>query len=283
MHTATRPPSHSRASSGHASSLNGTSLTNYQLQKTPTEITRELLAELPIMNPALTEYPPYDHYPSPPAQSTSDQPTEWTTLERDSWYYLLSEIALRRITDKICEHTVHNVPFDYFTTPSSLPTLLSLLPLTTELETQVRLWRDSLPTPMQFPEHPAPAVAEWRSGGVAVFLAEPFLCFAIHHTNNPTQSIPPVITTLAQRGLQNAVAYILMGRITHRHHGRWFQMRHLFLAVCLLLAAARAGIEMPEGWYAAVEKMYAVLDFWGTETSAFRAYRGSWRFWMRRG
>ncbi|KAL2787938.1 hypothetical protein BJX66DRAFT_340793 [Aspergillus keveii] len=47
---------------------------------------RELLAELPIMNPALTEYPPYDHYPSPPAQSTSDQPTEWTTLERESWY-----------------------------------------------------------------------------------------------------------------------------------------------------------------------------------------------------
>ncbi|KAL2787937.1 hypothetical protein BJX66DRAFT_340792 [Aspergillus keveii] len=107
---------------------------------------------------------------------------------------------------------------------------------------------------MQFPEHPAPAVTEWRYFLrsryyiVLTLLYRPSLCFAIHHTNNPTQSIPPVITNLAQRGLQNAVAYILMGRIPHRHHGRWFQMRHLFLAVCFLLAAARAGIEMPEGW-----------------------------------
>jgi hypothetical protein len=254
------------------------------------------------MNPALTEYPPYHHYPSPPAQpANTHQPSEWTTLERDSWYYLLSEIALRRITDKICEHTMHSVPTtDYFTTPSSssAKTLLALIPLTTELETQVRLWRDSLPTPMQFPDYPLPAATEWqyflrsRYHLVLTLLYRPFLCFAIHYHhhanvntntdtntthvgNNLSSIIPPVLSTLASRGLENVVTYILHGRITHRHHGRWCQMRNQFVSTCLLLAAARCGgVEMPRGWYEAVEKMYAALRFWEIESAAFGAYRG---------
>jgi hypothetical protein len=235
------------------------------------DTSREILAEIPISAPALREPGTLDSYPPPP-QAASIASDEWAAHEEDSWYFFLSEIALRRITDQVAEVVSKHIDAkDY--SPGS-PGIEELIPVVAEFERQAEAFREHLPPPIKFPDVPQMASTEWQqfSRGryyrVLELMHRPFLFNALH---DPGCS--PVVRALAEKALVNALRYLQHSCISHRHHGTWLQLRNELKAASLLLAAKRSTeLKMPHGWEAGVAKSLATFDYWSWEFPSCRTY-----------
>ncbi|CRK12961.1 hypothetical protein BN1723_009871 [Verticillium longisporum] len=237
---------------------------------------REILAEIPINAPALREPGMPNVYPQPP-QAASIASNEWAADEEDSWYFLLSEIALRRITDQVTE-----IVSKYIHAEIDLPgsqSVQQLIPIVAEFEQQAETFRENLPPAVKFPDVPEAASTEWKqySRGRYYRLLElmhrPFLFNAIH---DPGCS--PVVRSLAEKGLQNALRYIQHSHICHRHHGTWLQLRNELKEASLLLAASKTTwLAMPRGWEAGIAKAQATFDHWSSEFPSCRTYSNVFR------
>ncbi|RNJ59623.1 hypothetical protein D7B24_001799 [Verticillium nonalfalfae] len=164
---------------------------------------REILAEIPINAPALREPGMPNVYPQPP-QAASIASNEWAADEEDSWYFLLSEIALRRITDQVTEIVSKYIHAEIILPGSQR--IQQLIPIVAEFEQQAETFRENLPSAVKFPDVPEAASTEWQqySRGRYYRLLElmhrPFLFSALH---DPGCS--PVVRSLAEIGLQNAL------------------------------------------------------------------------------
>ncbi|EEY21643.1 C6 zinc finger domain-containing protein [Verticillium alfalfae VaMs.102] len=232
---------------------------------------REILAEIPINAPALREPGMPNVYPQPP-QAASIASNEWAADEEDSWYFLLSEIALRRITDQVTEIVSKYIHADIILPGSQR--IQQLIPIVAEFEQQAETFRENLPSAVKFPDVPEAASTEWQqySRGRYYRLLElmhrPFLFNAIH---DPGCS--PVVRSLAEIGLQNALRYIQHSHICHRHHGTWLQLRNELKEASLLLAASKTTwLTMPRGWEAGIVKAQATFDHWSWEFPSCRTY-----------
>ncbi|KFA80373.1 hypothetical protein S40288_10195 [Stachybotrys chartarum IBT 40288] len=232
---------------------------------------REILAEIPIGTPALRDPASPDSYPQPP-QAVSDALDQWTALEEDSWYFLLSEIALRRITDQVGEMVSKYIDAKVYHHQS--PNIEELVPIVAEFERQAEAFREFLPAAIKFPHVPEVTTNEWKqySRGryyrVLELMHRPFIFDALHEPD-----CSATVRALAEKGLANALKYLQHSHRSHRHHGLWLQLRNVVKEASLLLAASTVpAIKMPDGWRAGVTKALETLDYWSWEFPSCKTY-----------
>ncbi|VUC29742.1 unnamed protein product [Clonostachys rosea] len=232
---------------------------------------RELLAELPVNPPSLTGPGTPDAYPLPPRIENIGR-DEWSVQEEDSWYFFLSEIALRRIADQVSQVVAEHISNRLNSDES--PDIQELIPVVAEFEHQVHTFREQLPLAMQFPDVPELSNTEWkqytrgRFYRVLELMHRPFLFTALHDPN-----CGPVIRALAEKALFNALKYLEHSHTSHRHHGTWLQLRNQLKETSLLLAASKVnGLTMPEGWEAGVSKSLSTFDYWLQEFPSCKTY-----------
>ena len=77
---------------------------------------------------------------------------------------------------------------------------------------------------------------------------------------------------MAQRGLTSALNYLLHSNHTHRHHGKWLQLRRELTATSLLLAGAAHDLDMPQGWYDGVKSTKSHMRYWSLEAPYASSY-----------
>ncbi|KAK5061613.1 hypothetical protein LTR84_008157 [Exophiala bonariae] len=232
---------------------------------------REILAEIPISAPALREPGTLDSYPPPP-QAASIASDEWAAHEEDSWYFFLSEIALRRITDQVAEVVSKHI--NAKDQSSRFPSVDLLIPIVAEFERQTETFREHLPPSIKFPDVPQTTSTEWQQFSRGRYyralelMHRPFLFAALHEPD-----CSPVIKPLAEKALFNALRYIQHSCISHRHHGTWLQLRNELKAATLLLAATRSTwVNMPYGWEAGVAKSLDTFEYWSLEYPSCKTY-----------
>ncbi|KAI9719949.1 MAG: hypothetical protein M1828_005987 [Chrysothrix sp. TS-e1954] len=230
--------------------------------------------------------------------------------EEESWYYYLTEVALRRISNRV-------VNTFFREDPSSWMDITRLIPTALEFESQISTWSKNLPPIMQqyqdIPTHLSKSAAarstdrynscsqelSWDTQNrileMQSWLYQPFLYHVIHHGWQTLQDGTPILlSTEDQNDLQNIIAagiecniQILGSRsILHRHHGIWFDVRALITASLILMAAARSrSIIVPTeifGLHSDTEgqenngkfdRVFRALEFWEEETVDLRRSR----------
>ncbi|KAH7398616.1 C6 zinc finger domain-containing protein [Phaeosphaeria sp. MPI-PUGE-AT-0046c] len=228
---------------------------------------REIFAELPIAIPALGRPTQASSFPLPPKErfmSWGGSNDLWARAEQDSWYFFLSEIAMRRIIDKVAE----DVGAFFAKTSTSDPTMVQELldeftPMAFELERQATAWREHLPPRIRFPDPPTPVDNEWMLYSRQPFyrtlelIHRPFVFAHVH-------GLSSTFTTRenAKKGLTYAQQYLQGCHPTHAHHGRALQLRNEFKMIAILFAASRTGLDMPFGWYESIRAAVRSLCYW---------------------
>lgn len=224
------------------------------------------------MQPALGQLGSPERYPPPPQRVFPFSPTDdWVESEEDSWYFFLSEIALRRIADKVAEVVTDQI--ETILSTSEDVAIQDVVPIVEEFERQTHAWREHLPSKISFPDVPQSTDTELKqySRGryyrVLELMYRPFIFAAIH-----VIGCSQTVRDLASRGLSNALKYLQHCHMTHRHHGRWLQLRNALKATCLLLASSRSKLDMPDGWYDGVANTLQMLQYWRVEFPSCQSY-----------
>lgn len=218
--------------------------------------------------------------------------------EEESWYYYLTEVALRRISNRI-------INTFYCEDRNSWLNITRLIPIAIELDAQISNWAANLPPVMQHYESSPSAevhfdvftdmqssaskelswatqnrILEMRS-----WLYQPFLYYVIHNPNQRKhgEAIASTLSAEQDHILRNLISLavecnlkILETRsLLHRHHGIWFDLRALVTAMLLLIAAARSGhVELPKELFEVPDVLNPQLGQ-SPFDNAFRALR----FW----
>ncbi|KAL3442842.1 hypothetical protein BJX65DRAFT_286166 [Aspergillus insuetus] len=188
--------------------------------------------------------------------------------EEQSWYYYLTEVALRRIGNRVLN------AFYRGTRPASTwSTVKPFIPIALEFESQINAWAANLPPAMQYygnnettPASHATAGGNhdvqdsislelsWAIGNrlleIRLWLYQPFLYFAIHHPVTPgVAAVPSNLTAgeavsmqaLAQSGFTCCMQILQARCLRHRHHGIWFDLRALVTASLIVIALVKSG------------------------------------------
>ncbi|KAK5697751.1 hypothetical protein LTR17_023838 [Elasticomyces elasticus] len=203
--------------------------------------------------------------------------------EEESWYYYLTEIALRRIGNRIINTFFRN-------NPSTWLDVKPLLRIALEFDTQVSAWSANLPTAMKqwetsdaikrpepgvLPEHGGNHVMQELSWAlenrlleVRSWLYQPFIYWLVHSRTacatlsvmaNESDSFDRFVRVAAGDGIDNESATALyhlivsgiecnlkildMRSLRHRHHGLWYDLRSTMCAALLLLTILKSGKE----------------------------------------
>ena len=196
--------------------------------------------------------------------------------EEESWYYYLTEIALRRIGNRI-------INTFFGPTTASWSDIQPMLSIALEFDTQVSAWSAHLPAAMQAWETNyairAPTsepISEGEGSHVSrelswatdnrllemrSWLYQPFLYHFIHHEITPQLCSREqfVLTTQREQGLsvEDSIAlyhFISSGiecnlkildvrSLRHRHHGLWYDLRSLMTASLIMLGVVKGGKE----------------------------------------
>lgn len=271
--------------------LDGLSLTHRRIEqslywscfKSECEIRVEL--PLPQSGIASIEYPHL--FPSPPSHSRnstgrtlhgsemlSTEPGLMHDSDKDlneerSWYYYLTEVALRRISNRILstfyrqDHTNWN-------------NISPLIPIAKEFESQILVWSANLPPAMQYDvnlteEGPSRELS-WATTNrlleMRSWLYQPFLYHAIHadtHANHIREN--PVLQSLVQAAMDCHLETVQKRSFRHRHHGIWFDIRATVSAAFSVIAAAKSGkVTVGEEWADHISNIIATLAFWERES-----------------
>ena len=268
LHTRARQVSNSRSSRRLEQRLYWSCL------KSECEMRDEI--ELPPTGLAKVEYP--DVFPSPPGGTPVPEESGRTVLPgglepafQRSWYYYLSEIACRRIANRIA-HALHSVePHLWLSTP-----LKRLQRIADELDAQVVQWSEHIPHFLASEDETSPDELTYMLQARFLDLREriwrPFLYIATY--SQPTPPDRTTVMTYAERCLELVLKYIDYTAIKHRHHGSWYGGRQLFTKALLVLAAKKSGnITVPPEWTESVNLVVTCLNYWENEAPDLRAAR----------
>lgn len=274
--------------------------------------------EYPDMFPSPPSPPPFDVHPEPTAPSSfrqavqanyssirslhesssipvRDDPEEVRPHSRklyneeESWYYYLTEVALRRISNRI-------VNTFYQQHQASWAHIKPLIPLAIEFEAQISTWSANLPPAMQHYESSSPRFPSangaaspndvlfatrgpdqtsaskelsWATANrlleMQTWLYQPFLYYAIHHSTD-SEDVQrrgsyrgsylsaddfDALHGLIAAGVECNLRTLESRSLLHRHHGIWFDLRSLMAAIVTLAAAALSGhVEVPAELFA---------------------------------
>ena len=220
-----------------------------------------------------------DAFPSPPDESMPFDGADgnWLADEfepvfQQSWFYYLSEIAYRRISNRITHTLYSEPPTAWLAYPRG-----QLYRLAQELEAQVEAAASHLPFPIaeQTPPEP-PNELRYMLSARALELRErvwrPFLFTAIHAEEGAFQD--PQTEECAALALSLVFQGIEQFRIKHRHHGSWYAARQGFANALMVLAAAKSGrFELREDWVSMVTLVQSHLRYWEAEAPDLRSAR----------
>lgn len=260
----------------------------------------EFRVELPLPQSEIADYEFPKLFPSPPsppspaqyvtgAGATDPMPdgtsfphttgldNAGTVRQTESWYYYLTEVALRRIGNRIIN--------TFFTgNRESWMLIEPYLDIAVEFEAQVSSWYANLPPTMQRYETNSTIRAPRRESvaGIEIdvvsqelswatenrllemrsWLYQPFLYHLIHAKpqrlssqplGSPTAysnsarstSIAPdsagVLWNLIVRGIECNLTILETRSLPHRHHGLWYDLRAIMCASLILLAIVKSG------------------------------------------
>ncbi|KAB8223914.1 hypothetical protein BDV33DRAFT_199960 [Aspergillus novoparasiticus] len=232
--------------------------------KSECEIRLEL--DLPVSELATLAYP--DMFPSPPtplspieasqthgnslvstplSSSSCQQSGQSSTfgtpqeVEEQSWYYYLSEIALRRIGNRVLHYFYKEDNRSW-----SQMNIYEAVAIAEDLEVQLQSWESSVP--IQFRGLPSMeeqielrCMIHGRFTDIKCLLYRPFLYYAIHHKDHKPES-NQMFEPLAQKALSSILELTTTGAVYHRNHGTWFICRLTTTSALLLLAATKSGL-----------------------------------------
>ncbi|KAL4941069.1 hypothetical protein BDV06DRAFT_229906 [Aspergillus oleicola] len=238
-----------------------------------------------------------DAFPSPPGGSSvpdlddEDQiespqsTTTTTTLDASSersWYYYLSEIAGRRIANRVIATLYPSTsnPENWTQMP-----IHHLERLVIELDTQAIQWAENFPPIFQTRESTVGKESATtdelsyylhaRYLDIREHIWRPFLYLAAH--SPPSDPNLPIYTHHAGTCLDLVIKHIryTTTRIHNRHHGSWFAGRILFTKGLLLIVAARGGnLVLPRDWRSVLEVCIEGLRVWEAEARDLAVARG---------
>lgn len=212
-------------------------------------------------------YPPF--FPSPPDELRSKSQTEVV------WYYFLSEIALRRLANRILNYIYSVKPPDSGASRSA-----DMAEQILGFEQQAADWRRSLPPTLSLEKIGQPSPGDSDLQQTLRFILEgelldcyemmywPFIAGAIN--GNPKLS-HTVNREFSEKALALAVQRIDKNEpgFFYRHHGTWAMLRSCTRSALVLLAASRTPHVrhlLPEAWRSAVGKVVEMLRFWRRES-----------------
>ena len=230
-----------------------------------------------------------DVFPSPPSGSSGpgnelhasplSSGLEHPFFER-VWSYYLSEIAVRKIGNRI----INCFYQDDATAWLSMP-LHRMMRIAEELELQLTQWFENLPVALLTPsgESPHPDAQMRVTQELQFFLQarlsdfreklyRPFLYLAIHLS--PTDSRQQTLGPYLHRCIDACMSFLHRGTPRHRHHGTWYENRGMYLKSLLLVAVAKSGrAQMPPLWRDGTDLCIAGLRFWEAEAPDLRLAR----------
>ncbi|KAL3418702.1 vegetative cell wall protein gp1 [Phlyctema vagabunda] len=240
--------------------------------------------QLPESSIASIRYP--DMFPSPPDPASPvtaevnfseqdfniDSPMSQVSsvsnsqMQQQSWYYYLTEIALRRIANRVLNAFYKNE------LSLNMP-LASMINHANNFEAESLQWHAGLPDVLQFdPDHlENPPTEELPYYIWARFLEMrhwiylPFIFYAVHH--GPEDPYLDEIQPMVNKGFKHVFACIEGLALRHRHHGIWFGLRGSTAAAFILVATVKCGhINVPSNWRDAIRSHIAELRYWENES-----------------
>jgi len=299
----------------------------------------EIRVELPLPQSAIAEYEYPALFPTPPTLSEEypkqrDRTSDWTSSEpaarspdgnpprlsgmgvsnhitrlfneEQSWYYYLTEVALRRIGNRVLNSF-------YRDDPSTWSNIKPLIPIALEFESQIDAWLANLPPAMQSYDNDQ-SLGNARQGSsmldtqesismelswalsnrfleIRLWLYQPFLFFAVHHptgtASTATDTMPSPLSSeefatvqgLVQSGLDCSMKILQARCLRHRHHGIWFDLRALVTASLIFIALARSGnVNLPNihprGLRDHLNRTLEALTYWEDEAPDIKKARG---------
>ncbi|KAH6693921.1 hypothetical protein F5X68DRAFT_273353 [Plectosphaerella plurivora] len=232
---------------------------------------RDLFAKLPLTLPALGTPDIRSYRFSSRERFSLLSPEDWSPTEEDSYHFFLSEIAIRRMKDKVAEAVASF--FDNLATTDMTAAIDKIAPVVEKLKSRVIAWRRNLPPRIRFDSTPHPAESEWTLHLRAAFFMQlvvmhrPFVYAAIH---DPAPGLS--VMTLAAECMVFTCCYLRSGHPTLAHHGRWLQMRHELVAISTMTASAAAGVKMPLGWHLYVRAKIRSLEYRQMESPLYKSY-----------
>ncbi|KAL3450803.1 hypothetical protein BJX65DRAFT_270142 [Aspergillus insuetus] len=161
--------------------------------------------------------------------------------EEQSWYYYLSEIALRRVGNRVSHYFYQ----DDNNTWSQM-NIYETSAIVEDLEQQLESWKSTVPTRFRgvFSSEEKDELGCMIYGrylDIKSHLYRPFLYYAVHHGDcNP--EVNQIVEPLARKSLKSIVELTNTGTFYHRHHGTWLSCRQLTSIALLLLAANMSGL-----------------------------------------
>ncbi|KIN03086.1 hypothetical protein OIDMADRAFT_160650 [Oidiodendron maius Zn] len=246
---------------------------------------------LPPSGLAKVNYP--DVFPTPP--NRSPEPSDYSTTpeavhqpsvstrhlgedSEDVWSYYVSEIAVRRIGNRLMNSFYKEDESSWLSMP-----LDRMIRVADELELQLTQWFEHLPATLAAKGAAGPAphnpvveelqfVLHARLFDFRERIYRPFLYLAIHY--DPTDLIQQTLLPYVHRCIQACLMFLLRGTPRHRHHGTWYENRGMFLKSLLLIAAVKSShIAVPSLWRQGVDSCIAGFQFWELESPDLRESR----------
>jgi hypothetical protein len=166
--------------------------------------------------------------------------------QEQAWFYYLSEIALRRIGNRVLE-SMYKDGFESWKELTITPTIQ----IANEFLRQLNEWYECLPAPMRFddkgpgiiPSEELPWLLYVRLREVRSWILRPFLFLAIHLPPDDHRhlSLEPFVAD----SLVGYTGLIKANSLCHCHHGTWYMLRLTFTSALCLLAAARRSLWTP--------------------------------------
>lgn len=206
--------------------------------------------------------------------------------EEESWYYYLTEVALRRIGNRVINTFFQKSPDEWLN-------IEQFTDVAVEFEAQVSTWQTNLPSAMQkyetnsairAPRLASPGGAEagfvsrelsWATENRLLemrhWLYQPFLYYLVHarppipavvrqnsvgsplemltmSPQSPTAGRRGVLWPLIARAIDCNLTILETRSVPHRHHGLWYDLRAIICSTLLILAIVKAGyIELIPG------------------------------------
>ena len=237
--------------------------------KSETELREEF--ELPPPGLARLEHP--DVLPTPP-ESTPDlsngEPSSdgaWHEVHQQSWYYYLSDIAYRRISNRTIAALYSAPEEQWLSTPTQ-----QLFTIAEELDAQVCQWWSHIPSHVQ--GSPGPTFqADTDELTYMLYLNyadlreriwRPFLYIVVHC--DAAEVLDLKVRAGASRCLEVSFGMLESARLKHRHHGCWQTVRCMLTKALLVLAATKsARLDVRSDWRRYVEIFQDYLRYWEDE------------------
>lgn len=197
-----------------------------------------------------------------PASSAGSQGRDDTLciLKEQSWFYYLSEIALRRIGIRVlsCYYFESHDAWMDLNIPSKMQVATGLLRQLDQwyecLPHLVRYHEDGQETQAQIPQEELPYMLRVRCLEIRALICRPFLFYMVHnvpaaddHDHDQRSVLRPFISQAlyCSRQLIESIS------LRHRHHGTWYTLRLSTICALSIYAAAKRNLAL-DGWEASV-------------------------------